>query len=403
MRTVDEYLADCLAVAEPLPPFTVILDDAVGCIVAEDVRSLVDVPQADLSGRDGYAVRVADLAGATRENPVKLPVLEEIRADNVTASSLIPGACVQISSGAVLPRGTQAVVPIEWTDQGRAEVQIYGTVTEGDNIRCQAEDLAAGEVILAAGVRIGSRQIALLASAGHSRVLVHPAPRVVIIAIGDELQEPGMAAAHGKIFDANSHALATAVRDTGGTVYRVGSVSDDKRELRELLEDQVVRADVIITTGGLSYGGGDTLKEVLSPLGSIRFDNVAMNPGRQVGVGKLDDATIFCLPGSPVAAWTSFEVFVRPVLRKMAGHTHIFRRSIPARVLRGWDSPAGEQEYVLGIVAGNPTDGYRVEPAGDPQRPLLSGMSDANCLVVVPAEHTTVAVGDVLECMVLNR
>lgn len=403
MKSVSEHLEECLAVAMPLPPFAAALGDAVGCVLADDVRSFVDVPQGDLAARDGYAVRVDDVAGASRDHPVTLPVVEEVRADTVDPSRLVDGATVRISSGAVLPAGTEAVIPIEQTDQGRADVRIFTEVGDADNIRHRAEDFAAGDVLLRAGVRIGSRQVAVLASAGHSTVMVHPSPRVVIMSIGDELQEPGMPASVGKIYDANSHALATAVRDAGGEVFRVGAVTDDKRELREMLEDQLVRADILITTGGLSYGGGDTLKEVLSPLGTVRFDNVAMAPGRQLGVGKLEeDTTVFCLPGSPVAAMTAFEVFIRPALRQMAGYSRIHRRSITARVEKPWESPAGTREFVRARVVGNPHEGYTLEPLGDPARPLLTALAQANCLAIVPEEQRAVQMGDELECIVLN-
>lgn len=403
MKTVAQHLEECLAVARPLPPFTVPLSEAVGCVLAADQRSLVDVPQANLASLDGYALFADDAVGASREAPVTLHVAEEIRANTVDVPSLLPGTCVRISSGAVLPEGADAVVPIEDTDQGRAQVQIFAATEAGRNVRAQAEDLAAGEVILNAGVRIGSRQIAVLASAGHANVLVHPAPRVVIMAIGDELQEPGLPAAKGKIYDANSHALASAVRDAGAEVFRVGAVTDDRRELRELLEDQLVRADIIITTGGLSYAGGDTLKEVLSPLGTVRFDNVAMRPGRQMGVGTIEgDTTVFCLPGAPAAALTAFEVFIRPALRQMSGYSMIQSRLIDATVDSGWESPAGMREFVRGRVVGNPAEGYRVSVLGEPARPLITDLARANCLVVVPEEQRAVQAGDTLECLLLG-
>ncbi|MFP7706546.1 gephyrin-like molybdotransferase Glp [Trueperella sp. LYQ141] len=404
MKSVAQHLDECISVAQPLRAFDVALSDAVGCVLAEDVRSFVDVPQANLAARDGYAVRCADIAGASAENPAIVAVAEDVRADTIDPPLLVPTTAVRISSGAVLPEGAQAVVPIESTDQGRAQVRITRGANAGENIRARAEDLQAGQVFLRAGVRIGARQIALLASAGHATVRVHPAPRVVIMAIGDELQEPGMPATKGKIYDANSHALATAVRDAGAEVFRVGAVPDDKRQLRELLEDQLVRADIIITTGGLSYGGGDTLKEVLSPLGTVRFDNIAMQPGRQLGVGTLEsDTTVFCLPGSPVAALTAFEVFIRPALLHMAGYSRIHRRSVEAVVQRGWESPAQSREFVRARVVGNPNDGYIVEPVGDPARPLLTALSEANCLAVVPEQQRIVQPGDRLECVVLDR
>ncbi|WP_216430768.1 molybdopterin molybdotransferase MoeA [Arcanobacterium phocae] len=403
MKSVADHLADCLAIATPLPAFTVTLHDSVGTILADNVRSLVDLPATNLAGRDGYAVRAADVFGASATNPVSLPVISEIRADATDGQSLVGGACVRISSGAPMPHEADAVVPIEMTNQGRAEVEIRATVEAGANVRLQAEDLSAGAIILEAGVRIGSRQVAMLASAGHSRVMVHPRPRVVIMSVGDELQEPGTNAHRGRVFDANSHALASAVTDAGGDIFRVGSVPDDARQLRDMIEDQLVRADIIITTGGLSYGGGDTVKDVMHQLGDVRFDNVAMSPGRQLGVGRIGNTVVYCLPGNPVAAITNFEVFIRPSLRKMAGHSQIHRQAVKAKVIRGWESLDGQREFVRARVLGNPREGYQVEPTGDPRRPLLTALSAANCLAIVPETQRVVSVGDELVCEVLDR
>ncbi|XCB30782.1 molybdopterin molybdotransferase MoeA [Arcanobacterium hippocoleae] len=403
MKTVAEHKNECLAAAKVLPPFEVTLADSVDCVLAQDVSSLVDVPQLDLAGRDGYAVNAADTLGASEVNPVTFPVLEEVYANYTDPVSIVAKTAIKISSGAPLPEGANAVVPIECTDGGEAQVTFNTAVSVGENVRARAEDLASGQVILRQGVRIASRQIAVLASAGHAAVLVRPKPRVVVLSIGDELQEPGRAAIRGKVFDANSHALASAAKDAGGQVFRVGAVPDDPRILREAIEDQLVRADIIITTGGLSYGGGDTLKEVLSPLGSVRFDNVGIFPGRQLGVGKIGDTTIFCLPGAPAAALVSFEVFIRPALRQMAGYTHIDRRAVKARILKGWESPLGKREYVQARVVGAPGHGYTVEPIGNPGRPLLTGMARANCLIAVAEETRLVSVGEMVECIVIDR
>ncbi|MDY6142703.1 MAG: molybdopterin molybdotransferase MoeA [Arcanobacterium sp.] len=403
MKTVAEYLADCLALANPLPPFDVSLDNAKGCILAEDVRSKVDVPLTNLAALDGYGVLASDIVGASKAVPITLPVVGEVHADAQELLSNPPGSALRMASGAPIPEGIDTIVPLAHTDQGRAQVNIVQATPMGSNIWRRAEDMAAGSVVLTAGVRIGSRQISLLASAGHGTAYVHPKPRVVIISVGDELQEPGRLAQAGKIYDANSHALASAVQDAGGVVYRVGQVSDARQKLRQTLEDQEIRADIIITTGGLSYGGGDTVKDLLSPLGTVRFDNVAMAPGKQMGVGKFGDAVIFCLPGSPVAALTCFEVYIRSALRKMAGYSQIHQRSIRAKVVRGWESPQGIQEFVAAKVIGSPTNGYRVEATVDTSHPMLSGFAQANALAIVPPEQRAVAVGDDLNCLILDR
>lgn len=403
MKTVAEHKNECLAAANVLPPFEVTLADSVDCVLAQDVVSLVDVPQLNLAGRDGYAVSAVDTRGASDLNPLTLPVLEEVHANYTEPVSIVAKTAIKVASGAPLPEGANAVVPIEYTDGGEAQVQFNVEIQPGENVRMRAEDLAAGEVILQQGVRIASRQVALLASAGHATVLVHPKPRVVILSIGDELQEPGRPAIRGKVFDANSHALASAAQDAGAQVFRVGAVPDDPRTLRETIEDQLVRADILITTGGLSYGGGDTLKEVLSPLGSVRFDHVGIFPGRQLGVGTIDGTTIFCLPGAPVAALVNFEVFIRPALRQMAGYTHIERRTVKAKMMKAWESELNQREYVQARVVGAPRHGYTVEPIGNPGRPLLTGMSRANCLIMVDEKTRLVNVGEMIDCLVIDR
>jgi molybdopterin molybdotransferase len=403
VRSVQDHLAACLAAVGPLPPLEVVLPDAVGCILAEDVVAAGDLPVADLAALDGYAVRSADVVDARPQEPVTLRVTDELRAGQVDQLRLVPRAAVRIASGAPLPLDADAVVPVEQTDFGRAEVAVRSAVASGENVRRRAEDLRAGEVVLPAGERVGARQVALLAAVGRGRVSVHPRPRVVIVSVGDELVEPGRPALPGQVFDANGHALATAVQDAGASTFRVAAVPDERRALRETLEDQLVRADLVITTGGLSYGANDTVKEVLAPLGTVRFDNVAMWPGRQLGVGHIGDGTpIFCLPGDPVAVQVAYETFVRPALRTMAGYADLYRQSVPAAVTAGWYSPYGRREFVRVHVTGAPTEGYRAEPVGAPASLLLSALARANAFAVVPEEVTDVAAGDRLHCLLLD-
>jgi len=403
VRTVQEHLTACLAAVGPLPPLEVVLPDAVGCILAEDVVAPLDLPVVDLAATDGYAVRAADIAEARPDLPVTLRVTDEIRAGAADPIRLVPGTAVRIASGAPLPTDADTVVPIEQTDFGQAAVAVRTAAVEGENVRRRAEDLRAGEIVLPAGERVGARQVALLAAAGRGRVAVHPRPRVVIVSVGDELVEPGRQAEPGQVYDANGHALATAVQDAGARTYRVAAVPDGRRELRETLEDQLVRADLILTTGGLSYGGNDTVKEVLAPLGTVRFDNVAMWPGRQLGVGHVGDGTpIFALPGDPVAVQVAYETFVRPALRAMAGYGELYRDSVQAAVTDGWYSPAGRREFVRAHVTGSPGEGYRAAPVGAPASLLVSALARANALAVVPEDVTDVRPGDRLHCLLLD-
>ncbi|KAE8763423.1 molybdotransferase-like divisome protein Glp [Georgenia thermotolerans] len=403
MRSVQEHLAACLAAVGPLPPLDVVLPDAVGCILAEDVVAGGDLPVADLAGLDGYAVRAADVVEARPDRPVTLHVTDELRAGQVDQLRLVGSAAVRIASGAPMPIEADAVVPVEQTDFGTAEVAVRTAVLSGENVRRRAEDLRAGEVVLPAGERVGARQVALLAAVGRGRVAVHPRPRVVIVSVGDELVEPGRPAQPGQVFDANGHALATAVQDAGAATFRVAAVPDERRALRETLEDQLVRADLVITTGGLSYGANDTVKEVLAPLGTVRFDNVAMWPGRQLGVGHIGEGTpIFCLPGDPVSVQVAFEAFVRPALRTMAGYAELYRPSVAAEVTGGWYSPYGRREFVRAHVTGTPAEGYRAEPVGAPASLLLSALARSNAFAVVPEDVTDVRAGDRLHCLLLD-
>ena len=234
------------------------------------------------------------------------------------------------------------------------------------------------------------------------RVRVRPAPRVVVVSIGDELVEPGQSREAGDVFDANGHALACAVTDAGGQAFRVAAVPDELRALADTIEDQLVRADVLITTGGLSVGQGDTVKDVLAPLGSVRFDAVAMSPGRQLGVGTVEGTPIFCLPGDPVSAQIAFETFVRPVLRQIAGRTSLHRSSLAATISEGWHSPSGKREFVPVHVSGSPSRGYRAEPTAPPGTVRLHGLSEANAIAVVPEDTSTVVAGDTLHCLLLD-
>ena len=306
MRTVAEHLAACLEIARPAPPLDVVLLDAVGCVLTEDVVADLDLPALDLADLDGYAVVGADLSGASGATPVTLEVRDAVRAGDMRPTRLVPGTAMLVDSGAPLPLGADAVVPWMDTDRGRIRVRVEAAVRAGENVRRRAADVAAGTTVLPQGARVSARHVALLAGIGRSRVNVRPAPRVVIIPVGDELVEPGQSRDPGDVFDANGHAMASAVADAGGRAFRVAAVPDEPSVLAETVEDQLVRADVLITTGGLSIGRGDAVEDVLTPLGPVRFDAVAMTPGRRLGVGTVESTPIFCLPGDPVSAQIAF-------------------------------------------------------------------------------------------------
>ena len=409
MRSVAEFYQDCLSAVAQQPPLDVQLADAVSCVLAEDVEAPFDLPVADLAARDGYAVRSEDLAGARPDNELSLRVTEEIRAGDVNPAALVPGTAIRIASGAPMPAGADSVIALEFTDHGMAQVNVRTQPAVGENIRRKAEDVEEGEIVLRKGTRVGARQVALLAGVGRSRVYVHPRPRVVILSIGDEIVEPGEKARPGTVFDANGHALSTAIADAGAQTFRVAAVPDERHVLSETIEDQLVRADLILTTGGISHGSGDTVREVLSTLGTVRFDNIAAWPGHILGVGTVggDDngeggTPIFCLPGDPVSAQVCFEVFVRPALRHMQGWTQLTRPSVKATVDRSWYSPRGRREFVRVRLVGDPKTGYQAKVMGAPASLLLSALAESNALAIVPESTTNVHTGDMLQCLVLE-
>jgi molybdopterin molybdotransferase len=316
LKNVDQHLADILSQIEPIAPLDLQLLDAHGCMLSEAVVSEVDLPPFDNSSMDGYAVRVADVAGASEASPVKLPVVGDIAAGSQAAYTVQSGLTVRIMTGAPVPTGADAVVPLEWTDGGLAGVAINRPAAEGANIRRRGEDVRVGDLVLDVGTRLGPGQLGLLAAVGRDRVKVRPRPRVVILSTGSELVEPGQPTSSGQIHESNSYILTTAAREAGAIAFRVGIVKDDPRELLNTIEDQLIRADLVMTSGGVSVGAYDVVKEVLSRLGTVTFEKIAMQPGKPQGFGTVgpDSTPIITLPGNPVSAFVSFEVFVRPCL-----------------------------------------------------------------------------------------
>jgi molybdopterin molybdotransferase len=404
MRSVHEQLTAVLAAARPVPPLDVVLADAAGCVLAEDVHVDDDVPAVDLASCDGYAVRADDVAasGPGAGPGTTLPVVDDARVGSGPLRH-VAGTAVLVASGAPVPRGADAVVPLEHTDRGRANVAVRRPVEPGENVRAAGSEASAGTVVLSRGARLGPRHLGLAASLGRRRLLVHPSPRVVVVTVGDELAEPGRReAGHGVVHDADGPALTAAVQEVGASAVRVGPVGDDRAALREVIGDQLVRADLLVIAGGLSSGPWDTVTDVLAPLGTVRFDQVAMTPGGRQGFGTVEDVPVLALPGLPVAAVVSFEVFVRPALRAMAGYGELFRPTVRAASTRAWGSPAGLRQLVPVRLSGSPTDGYVLTPVGDAEHPTLTDLASADALAVVSEDTRLVRAGDALACLLLE-
>ncbi len=404
LKSVDRHLEDILATVDVIAPLDLQLLDAHGCILVEDVVAEVDLPMFDNSSMDGYAVRLADVAAATEADPVRLPVVGDIAAGSPPTYTVQPGLSVRIMTGAPLPPGADAVVPVEWTDGGIASVAVSRPAAEGANVRRRGEDVRRGDVVLEAGTRLGPGQLGLLAAVGRDRVLVRPRPRVVILSTGSELVEPGAPTAPGQIHESNSYILTSAAREAGALAFRVGIVPDDDRSLMNAIEDQLIRADLVLTSGGVSVGAYDVVKEVLSRLGTVAFETVAMQPGKPQGFGTVgpDSTPIITLPGNPVSSYVSFEVFVRPVIRRMLGVEPLQRPVVRAVCEDAMTSPAGKRQYArawLGVTDGR----YVVRPVGGPGSHLVGDLAHANALIVVPEAVTEVPAGGTVEVMVLER
>ena len=381
-----------------------------GLVLAEDVSTVGPLPSFDNSGMDGYAVRVADVAGATEEHPVTLPVTGEVAAGDTGAYALQPGTAIKIMTGAMLPHGAEAVVPVEWTDGGSARVSIRARAEHGSAIRLAGEDAKADEVLVTAGTRLRPMHVAVIAAAGRGSVLVRPRPRVVVLSTGNELAEPGTPVVPGRIWDSNSFMLAAAAREAGCLAYRQAILPDHPDEVLPAIEDQLVRADLMITTGGVSMGGEhDVVKAALHQLGTVTFRKVAMQPGMPQGFGTIslpaaaapvpgDRVPIFTLPGNPVSAYVSFQVFARPALGAMQGDDGLGLEKVRAELTAPLRSPAGRRSFLRGVLdraAG------QVTPLTGQGSHQIATLGKANALVIVPERVVQMSEGDTAEVMVL--
>ncbi|MDA0564393.1 molybdopterin molybdotransferase MoeA [Streptomonospora sp. S1-112] len=406
MKTVEQHISDVLDLVRPLDPIELDLLRAHGGVLAEPVASPVSLPAFDNSSMDGYAVAAADVAQATAQAPVRLPVVADIPAGDPSATAVRRGHCARIMTGAPLPRGADAVVPVEWTDGGQAEVAITRPVRPGNAVRRVGEDVEKGTTVLHRGARVGGAELAVLAAVGRRAVRVHPRPRVVVLSTGAELVEPGEPIGPGQIWESNSYMLTAAALDAGCAAYRHGFVGDDPATVLRTIEDVLVQADIVLTTGGVSMGAYDVVKEVLSGLGTVRFEQVAVQPGKPQGLGTVGDPAtpILTLPGNPVSSFVSFYLFVLPALRRLRGLPPDPLPSVHARLTAPVrHSPPGRRSYLRAVLdhdrAGG--SGYTAAPVSRQGSHQLSALAEVNALVVVPEHTTELPEGSVVEVLQL--
>ncbi|MET7788764.1 gephyrin-like molybdotransferase Glp [Streptomyces sp900116325] len=430
--SVDEHLEDILAAVRPLEPIELQLPEAQGCVLVEDVMVEIALPPFDNSSMDGYAVRTADLEGASEEFPAVLTVIGDVAAgsDGLCGDQAVgPGEAARIMTGAPLPAGAEAVVPVEWTDGGTGggpadtmrahshapqdaggEVRVHRPVAARAHVRARGSDVQPGDLALRAGSVIGPPQIGLLAAIGRSTVKVRPRPRVVVISTGSELVQPGEELAGGQIYDSNSFALTAAARDAGAISYRVGAVTDDADMLRATIEDQLIRADIVVTTGGVSVGAYDVVKEALSAVGDadepgsgIEFRKLAMQPGKPQGFGSIgpEHTPLLALPGNPVSSYVSFELFVRPAIRALMGLKDVTRPTVRATLKTDstLSSPSGRRQFLRGTYD---AEEGTVTPVGGSGSHLIAALAQADALIVLPEDVTSAEPGTVTEVILLR-
>ena len=381
------HVADLLAPALAPRPETIPVNDALGRVTSAAVLSPVDLPLFRNSQMDGFAVRSADVAPA----PTTLPIVGEVAARPSSPPDLAPGTAVRIMTGAVVPNGADAVIPVEDTTSEGGTVTISRGRSVGEFVRERGSDLRTGDELLPAGQRLASRHLAVLAAAGLTEIAVIARPRVSIITTGSELVQPGATPVLGQVFDSNGTALAAAVVAAGAVVAARAHVTDDPAELIAAL---AVPADLVLTSGGISMGDYEVVRELLEPRGA-RVGHVAMQPGGPQATAVWEGVPVICFPGNPVSTQLSFEVFVAPLLRTVAGLPQAVRerRQLSEAVV----SVAGRRQFLRGRAA----EGGRVVIASGPGSHLVAGLAASDLLVIIPEDVTALNAGDDVETWAL--
>ena len=402
MLTVPQASERILSEIRPLAIERIPLLDALGRVLATPVVSPVTLPPWTNSAMDGYAVRGTDIDTATRAAPVTLPVVETIAAGQFASRALSPGEAFRIMTGAPLPDGADTVIRVEDTDAGIARVEIRDARDARRNIRPRGEDLHAGDVVLDAGEMIGAAQIGVLASIGATAVDVHRRPRVGIIGSGDELVDLDRfheVIAGRKIVSSNSYTLHALVRAAGGDPVNIGVASDSPGALRALLE-RAVGCDLILTSAGVSVGELDYTRVALEQMGAdMRFWKVRMRPGAPLGFGVLRGTPWLGLPGNPVSAMVTFELFARPVIRRMLGHTRLFRRPVEVVLDEPVSIGARLMHFLRAIITPEADGRVHARLTGPQGSGILTSMSRANALLIVPEERSQCAAGSLLNAL----
>ena len=401
MLTIEQALDGILTRIQPLSVVELPLLEARGLALAEDAIAGAPIPTFAASAMDGYAVRAADTAGAAGDAPVPLRVVGEAAAGVVFSHGIGPGEAVRIFTGAPVPTGCDAVVMQEVTRREGDTVLVLEPVAPGRHIRPVGNDVAEGATVLPAGMALNPAALGMLAAMGHATVRAYRRPRVAILSTGDELAAPGEALGPGRIYDSNRVSLHAQALEAGAEVAASVHVPDRAEAIREALAS-FEGMDGILSSGGVSVGDYDLVKDILAEGGDVAFWKVAIKPGKPLAFGHYRGVPLFGLPGNPVSATVTFEVFVRPALRRMMGHADVFRPTVTATLDEGFQRSPGRREYVRALLRFE--DGrYHVRPIGEQDSAVMSGMARADALIIVPEDAERLEPGQAVVVLPLSH
>ncbi len=412
MLSVEQAREAVLARIARLQPVRVELLESLGCVLACDVVSDIDVSPFDNSAMDGYAVRAADTAGASVEVPVVLRVVDHIAAGRVSSVRVGPGEAARIMTGAPIPAGADSIVMVEQTESLENAGSTGGTVAihraaiAGDHVRLAGEDVRVGETVLHAGEVVNAASVGLMAALGFAQLDVYRRPRVAIVSTGDELVGITDIPGPGQIRNSNTYSLAAQVLAAGGEPHLLGIARDNEADTRALLE-RAPEFDLMVTTGGVSMGDFDVVKDVLEQIGQLDFWKVAMRPGAPQTYGTVGGTPFFGLPGNPTSTMVGFELFVRPAIRKMRGFTTLDRPRTLATLAEDTRKKSDRRYFMRGIVepVETPPPGapsYTARLSGRQSSAMLTAMHRANCLISLPEGLSQIPAGTIVECIRLD-
>jgi len=401
MVSVAHVIETVMRAAEPLGTERVTVPNALGRVLAEDVAAPRDIPPKDNSAMDGYALIAADTTGVTKDKPVTLHVIEEIPAGVAATKTVTQGTATRIMTGALIPDGADAVVPVEDTDSSSTHVTIFRAIEPSANVRYRGEDVRQGNVIIPAGTVLKPASLGMLASLGRAVVSVFQRPTVALISTGNELVDVDEMPGDTSIITSNSYSVAAQITENGGIPLVVGIARDDKDDILRLFR-QALRADIVVSSAGVSEGNYDFVADVLEELGiTIHFTRVAERPGKPMVFGTKGRQLFFSLPGNPVSSMMTFEQYVRPAILKMSGHHRIFRKTVQAVMDEEVTKKKGLRYFLRGILKEDET-GYTVVTTGSQGSGILTSMVQANAVIVLPEEKTHISRGDRVTVQILD-